>query len=603
MKKNYIVFLIYFSSLSVVLPQEKILAEIGDDFINTKEFIIRFELTPRINSSVDIDSQKTHFLYTIIAEKLWAKEAAALQLDTLSSYRYYISNLEKMLIRDLLFKEEIERKINISEEEINNELKKRSYRLVLNFLYSKSKREIDSLYSLLSTTPIDSLLMGRFEKLEQLEPVKLTYGQMQNSIEDSLFNLNIGDYTKPIQTEIGWVIYYLREKSKLSAAKLGTLTEARMQASKNLLDRKKQKYMEEYLSQLLSDKVVNVDINLFKTLSERLITSLKFKYSNKELESYYLYDEDIKKIIKTISEDSLNQNFIKFETDPISFEEFLYYLSFTNFKSSTLDSSLVESSLSTVIRNYIRDEIITREGYKLGLHNSEEVFSELKMWGDNYLSQYLRNTYNKTAEVSELELTNYISNIIDSTIATKFVSVTEIKLQELDHVRDFLIEVESVGDVEQAISNIKFPGQSIIKADSLVPLSSFGDLASIINNMSEDEIYGPVTRAEGYSILILHEVEERELSAVEKNKLQIDVNKELLYYKKLENILLDKTVELANKYEVKINTEVLKSIKVKDIPALIFRMYGFGGQTTAAPFINLFYNWFYRYKNTEKPAL
>lgn len=603
MNKYYGILFIFFSIFSVILPQEKIVAQIGEDFIDAKEFKMRFEFTPRISSSVNLDSQKTHFVYTLIAEKLWAKEASALQLDTVSSYRYYISNLEKMLVRDLLFKQEIESKINLSEEEINDVLNKKSYRLGLNFLYSKSKGEIDSLYSLLSTTTIDSLLIDRFEKLEQLEPVKLTYGQMQNNIEDSLFNLNIGDYTKPVQTEIGWVIYYLKEKSALSATELGTLTEARMQAAKNLMDRKKQKYLEEYLSQLLSDKVVNVDINLYAILSDRLFTSLMNIYTNKELKTYYLYDDDIKKIMKTISEDSLNQNFIKFETDPVTFKEFLYYLSFTNFKSPALDSSIVENSISNVIRNYIRDEIITREGYKRGLHNSEEVFSELKMWGDNYLSQYLRNTYNKSAEVTEPELTHYISTLIDSTIATKFVSVTEIKLQELDHVREFLIEVQSVPDVEQVFSDMKFPGQLIIKTDSLVPLSSFQDLASIINNMTEGEVYGPITRAEGYSILILHEVEERELSAVEKNKLQVDVHKELLYYKKLENILRNKTVELANKYEPKINRELLKSINVTDIPALIYRMYGFGGQTTAAPFTNLFYNWYYRYKSMGKEAL
>ncbi len=603
MKKTHLVLLIYFISLSVILPQDRVVARIGDDIIDSKEFKLRFEFTPRISSSFDVDSQKTHFAYTLIAEKLWAKEAAALQLDTISSYRYYISNLEKMLVRDLLFKKEIESKINLSEEEINDVLNKKSYRLGLNFLYSSSKREIDSLYSLLSTVSIDSLLTGRFEKLEQLEPVKLTYGQMQNSIEDSLFNLNIDEYTKPVQTEIGWVIYYLKEKSDLKAIELGTLTEARMQAARNLLDRKKQKYMEEYLSQILSDKVVNVDVNLFKILSDTLISSLKNTYSNKELKTYYLYDDDVKKIIKTISEDSLNQNFIKFETDPITFKEFLYYLSFTNFKASALDSSTVENSLSKVIRNYIRDEIITREGYKRGLHNSDEVFSELKMWRDNYLSQYLRNTYNKSAEVTEPELAHYISTLVDSTIATKFVSVTEVKLQELDHVREFLIKVESVSDVNQAVAEINFPGQLIIKTDSLVPLSSFQDLASIINNMTENEVYGPITRAEGYSILILHEVEERELTAVEKNKLQVDVHKEILYYKKLENILRNKTIELANKYDLNINREVLKSINVTDIPALIYRMYGFGGQTTAAPFTNLFYNWYYRYKSMEKEAL
>ena len=594
-------FLIVITCLffSGIYAQTNNVAEFEDRSLTADEFLKRFELTPRVISSSNIDTQKTHFLYTLIAEKLWAEEARRLNLDTLYSYKEYIQSMEKMLVRDALFKREIESKVNITKQEVENALYKKRHNLYLNFLFSKSKEEIDSLYFALRTTGIDSLLKNRIERHEQITPVKVEFGQMRQELEDSLYNLSVGEFTEPIKSEIGWVIYYLTDKVELSGPQTGTIESATSEVKKVLLDRQKKNLMQRYLRELLSDVNVNTDNQLFSILADALFNIYMQKDFTDETTVYYLYEEDLIKLIDSVPGKFKDEVFIKFADDPVNLKEFLYYLYFKNFKSPGLSKQAIGSSLKAAIDEYIESELIAREAYKQKLNLLPEVQNELQMWKDNFLSQYLRNTYNQDAKVSESELENYVSQMSDSVVTSKLISITEVKLNNLDQAQFIFRQLQLGINFDQIIQNMKLSPGSVFQSDSLEPITVYPELAEIISDLKIGQVYGPVIRASGYSIIRLNEAKEVTLTAMQENKLQLENNRELLYYKKLRSILTEKTIEFAEKYNLQVNEEVLNDLKTTEIPSLIYRYYGFGGQTVAAPFLNLFYDWFYKYK-TEK---
>ncbi len=583
--------------------QEDVLVKFDDRQITSTEFTKRFELTPRVRSSANIDTQKIHFLYTLIAEKLWAKEAHQQNLDTLKVYKEYVSNLEKMLVRDALFKKEIDSKVNISEEDLNEGINRKQYALRVKFLFSKSKDEIDSLYNLLKTTSIDSILQNRTEKQEQEEAIKVEFGQMKPELEDSLYNLKIGEYTKPIFNEIGWAIYYLTDKIELSGPQLGDQQNVIAEVKETLKNKQKMELMNEYLSKLLSDVNVNADGDLFRALANQLFRLLSNKQFPENTTMYFLYENDLIGLINSIPPDLKNKPFIKFEQNSVSLIDFVYYLYFNNFKSSGVDLSSVQAALNNAVSNFIRLELIAREGYKQNLQLLPEIQNELAMWKDNFLSQYLRNTYNQDAKVTDRELESYISQLKDSTVTTKYVSITEVKMTNLDQAQSILYQLQMDENFDEIIQRMNNEVISVEKNDTLKPISSFPEYAQIIEGMSEGEIYGPIIRSFGYSIIKLNKIEKKSLSLSDQNNFQIDSQRETLFYKKLENILTDKTIEFAEKYNVGINENVLNKIEVTTIPSLIYRYYGFGGQTVAAPFTSLFYKWFYKYQKSENEAL
>jgi len=64
------------------------------------------------------DTLKKEFLYSLIAEKLWTQEVFEFGKDTPDAVKYSIENLRNLLIKDELYREKVESKINITEEEI-----------------------------------------------------------------------------------------------------------------------------------------------------------------------------------------------------------------------------------------------------------------------------------------------------------------------------------------------------------------------------------------------------------------------------------------------------------------------------------------------------
>ncbi len=64
-----------------------------------------------------------------------------------------------------------------------------------------------------------------------------------------------------------------------------------------------------------------------------------------------------------------------------------------------------------------------------------------------------------------------------------------------------------------------------------------------------------------------------------------------LYFKELENLYIDKTVALVEKYGVSVDTKLLNRIQVTDIEMMVYRSLGFGGEISAVPYLQSFYRW------------
>ena len=79
--KYYILPLIYLLYNPFNFAQEKFLAKVGNTEISPIELKYRFEVSPKEIGDFDSDSSKVNFLYSLIAEKLWAYEAESLSME------------------------------------------------------------------------------------------------------------------------------------------------------------------------------------------------------------------------------------------------------------------------------------------------------------------------------------------------------------------------------------------------------------------------------------------------------------------------------------------------------------------------------------------
>ena len=370
---------------------DKSLAKIGNKVITEDEFVERYEFTPQklSQNSKNLNSAKLDFLYTLIAEKLWSQEAKKLSLDTSEVIRFSKNEFEKMFVRDELFKREITQKIKISESELEEAYLRYINKLYVNFLFSDSKTEIDNLFNLLNTgVPFDTILSARPEYDEQLKPIEVVYGQMDEAVEDSLYNLNLYEYTEPIFTPDGWYIFRLTNKSSQILSSGEDVKTTYSNAKKIIKARKEKKIFDEFYIKFFNGDEVSVDPVLFESLAKLLVKEFNFKKSQlnvKENQPVYILAEDVNRIESELGKDTLKMHYINFSENPVTLKNFFRSIVFNGLSSKGFTIEHIRNLLNQKTRKFIEQELLYREGIKRGYLNLPSVQKDVNMWYDNYM--------------------------------------------------------------------------------------------------------------------------------------------------------------------------------------------------------------------------
>lgn len=509
--KFYTLLLVVLIPTALVFAQDKFLAKVGNEEISAIEFKKRFEFTPK--EKTDHDSSKVNFLYSIIAEKLWALEAESLELDTIPYVYNSIKNIERKLVKDLLYKIEIESKVKVTDLEIGKDLPKTTEKRIMNFVFSKRKSEIDSLYNrLLSGEKIDSVLVGRIENNQQKAGIPVIYGQMDEQIESEIYSLQIDKFSKPMPINIGWVIYSLKNIETAIPNNETQIKANRKKVEETIFARKAKVFYDEFIAKYIKGIAASADRKVFDALVNQFFSTFQEDFEslyNENTKKYHLDEYQIRKVKNAFSTEMLNSILVKMEVSPISLEKYLTNLELNGLVTEKMSKWNISDALGRDIKSYILEELLFREGFSRGLQNFPEIVSELKSWKESYLASYYKHTFLDSAKTDEAEAKKYFDKV----------------MSENPNATD----------------------------------KSFDEL---------------------------------------KEKI-----KSGLYFSELENIYIDKTVNLAQKYGVSVNLDVLNSTNVTNVEMMVYRKLGFGGQITAVPFSQPFFKWKYWLPKSLKQQL
>lgn len=596
MKKSlYLVCLLFFVSQLSAQSQEP-LVELENEKITADEFLFRFEMTPRVNNLEDTETLKEQFLITLIAEKLWAKEARNLGYEDDRYLNNYLKIIEKLYVRDALFKREIESKAKAAEEELNEAVMKYGYDLGVKFLFSPSKDEIDSLYkALLAGADFDSLLSVRPERREQQEAIKVSFGQMEEDKEAILFGLDVHEFSKPVKEKTGWVIYYIEGKTVPTGEDVNVYRDVR-----NVIEnRRKAKLFDVFVKQVYDDKKINVDNELFASAASKISDAVKDKFEE-DVEEVVLYEQEIRKIKSAFSHQELAEPFVKFPEDPITLNYFLDDMEFNGFHVTTSGKDEIPRLLHSYIREFILLELLAREGYERDLHTDPEIKEQLSLWRDNYLAQVLRNSYTDSAKVTDNEAYNYFLEEKGELGKIKKVNIIELLTDSLEVIEAAFGKINDTERFRKFV--LANTNREWVRENNgefgLFGVNEYGEIGKTADGMAIGESYGPLKLEEGYSLFKIIDIVEEERDST---KISFEERKDIItqkmFYDNLEKTLTEKTIEFAKKYNLRINTRLLKSLEVSNINMVVYRHFGFGGRILAAPFLNRFYKWFNEYKN------
>lgn len=589
-----LVLFIFFAGQKLAFTQVQNVAKIGSTAISEDEFLERYELTPVFgkHKKGNEGENKLKFLYTLIAEKLWALKALEERLDTTEAMLTTFEAFQKMFVRDFVYQKEIRRSVVITEEEESEAYKRNGTKLFVNYLISTDKEEIDNLYNFLNQgIPFDTILAESPELEEQKTPIEIVYGQMDEEVEDILFNLKKGEFSKPILTPDGYYIFRIVNKVETILMNQSEQDDSYKRARQIVQARKERELFFKFYEERFRDTKVVADAKLLRSLTVQLsqVLEAKAKQRNtKQGDKIYLEPLEVKKILDYYLSDTLNSIIIKFPEDPITLRKFILMLGFDGFSITETSVNEVFSRLNKRTRSFIEQELIAREGLRKGYQNEPEVRSSLKMWFDNYLFQMLQSKFTDTVEVTEQEAYDFYKSYSKEYKFPLRMNIGEILTDSLEIVTKVLQEIDNGREFKE-LAKLYNKRESTKVNDGeygLTPVTMLGELGRIASMMAIGDVYGPIKLPEGYSIIKLLD---KEIEKIDDSRKQFDEMKTKiisdLKYQKVKRFLSTYTADLAIKYGIDINADVLNGIKSTMMNSFGIRYMGFGGRITAAPLL------------------
>ncbi len=310
-------------------------------------------------------------------------------------------------------------------------------------------------------------------------------------------------------------------------------------------------------------------------------------------EKVYLLPEDLYKIENDLSAESLNAELIKLNGQPLTISDFLQELSIEKFYVDSLDNNHIKGRLNFAIKMFIEHELLSHEGYKRNLQNLPEVQRYLKMWREYYLNESLRKEIAQGIEITDEEAYEYFLEKNRDTTSVLEVKIIEVLTEDLDVIRTVLDELNAgKGFRELAVKyTIREEAKNNNGELGYFPVSEYGEIGRKAALMKIGDMYGPIKISEGYSLFELIDRKDKNYLSTKDFQTEKENIKIELRQKKYSNAIINKTIELANKYDVQLNDEALSSIKVLNTTTLVYRYFGFGGRLLAVPMTTPNYLW------------
>ena len=189
-----------------------ILARVGDEVITVDEFILNYEFG---HGHLRAGEQPKHdYLQFLIYEKLLAQEALKLELDTLPVIRHAMSTLQEELLIEQVFEEHVLAHVEVTEEEIRNEINRDAVSFKFRLLPAGSETEGMRLYEAMQTSSFEAVMEAQLEAIPELRMVEgeltspyVRAEDLDGEIMTILQDLPVGQPSRPQQYQDAWYLF------------------------------------------------------------------------------------------------------------------------------------------------------------------------------------------------------------------------------------------------------------------------------------------------------------------------------------------------------------------------------------------------------------
>jgi hypothetical protein len=361
------------------------LASVDDHVITTRDLYQRISLMPYEDKvrDRDFESVKQKGVASLIGEYLLAGMPQPKEDDPQRA-RIIYSVLERLFVRDALFKREVRESVEITDEEMVTALRRYPVRkrlIIAEFPTEKAaarfvvewnthKKQQRSAGELLKSIP------------RQYDTLFITFGSADTALEEAAFRLKQpGEIAGPVRSELFGIVAIVLLDDEPNPAAAGKSFAERHAAVQHLFrDRKESQRQSALVGSYVQKHSMQADTNLFYSVAKRLHELMLRDSVERKIPAGYRYLGDDISSLYADFRSSLDSVIIRGSFGAISLGIFLEHLNYYEYAFPSLRGRPFVQSFFRLLTVVAESEIIAQEGYRRGLNYDPDVRRDLALW-------------------------------------------------------------------------------------------------------------------------------------------------------------------------------------------------------------------------------
>ena len=247
-----------------------ILAVVGSSHISVDEFIKSYSFgSSQLKAK---ENPKLSYLHAMINERVLAQNLSKNKKYSIEDSDLRIELLRKELIVEKIFENQVEDRVEISEEEVLKSILDAQKKIKISYLYCTNYDQILECDHLISNGHdfdyIKNSLGQKYDLFINQTPF-MNNNQIVEPFKNVIFNLVPGNFSKILRTDIGYYIIKIDDiiTRSLSAIEIQNSKSTHIKIIKN---RKSEKLARNFVNSFMSPKNIKVDNKSFHNLANNI---------------------------------------------------------------------------------------------------------------------------------------------------------------------------------------------------------------------------------------------------------------------------------------------------------------------------------------------
>jgi hypothetical protein len=578
--------------------QNDTLAEVGKKVITARDLIERVELMPwpGKDNPGEADSAKVKALQSLVGEQILAQEAAARGLGNDSTMRGRVKNVENLMVRDELYRREVQSRIQVSQQEILQGIERFAVQMKVLMIGLRTEREANAIsLALQKEARPDSVIAHLPDAAPAtVDTVTVSFGLLERKQEDVVYALDSTRRASPPVnvSRLGWVVLYLIEMETDPEYARRSIPERIQAVTHKIRRRKELDRANRYYADLLAGQRAEADPQAFDLLAGTIYDILSADSVRYRNESGYRLDMVVDAVEGALAR-HLNESLVKMGKRSMTLGEVLEGYRTFSFALPNLNRADFRQRLNASIREVVAREFVAREGYRKGLEKTGAVRHDVATWTNYWLARRLEQSIINDVTVGDEEVLASLLEHSDTYGGGYEVSVREILVDSLTQAIPLVERINAGSDMSELARNFSKRKEWAVRGgeSGFFPVREHPEIGFRAMEADTGTLVGPAMVTGGYStFVVLGKRQLKTEGVMSYDSLRSLVRNEL-YARKARRLVNAFVATAAKNHNVNLYYRSLKKVDVKAMNMVTKRLIGFGGSMVAIPPLTPLWEW------------